>query len=164
MHSHCLPASRPPCTDKEPNPATTVRWDGLVFSPPTKREGVKKKGGYGSCFGLSTFHLEAVKWDPQLPAEGTEAGQYPFFPPLIHAPCSFTNACTFVSPPPQPPPQFPHQLVTCYIADMNAMNSIYISSAPLHAVTLTDTNTRHAPCDAMSPQLQGWCHLRKKKT
>lgn len=90
----------PPCTDKEPNPATTARWDGLDFFPPTKREGVKKKkkGGYSSCFGLSMFHLEAVKRDPLLPAEGMEAGQYPFSPPLIHAPCSFTNACIFVSP------------------------------------------------------------------
>lgn len=68
IHAACLPAFCPPALTKSPNPATAERPERLIFSPPTKREGVKK-GSFGSCFGLSTFHREAVKQYPQSPAE-----------------------------------------------------------------------------------------------
>lgn len=96
IHTACLPASHPPCTDKEPNPATTVRWDGLVFSPPTKREGVKKGG---ACLLVLVSPRSTLKLSNEILSRlwrALEAGQYPILPPLIHAPCSFT--CTFVSP------------------------------------------------------------------
>lgn len=68
IHAACLPAFCPPALTKSPNPATAERPERLISSPPTKREGVKK-GSFGSCFGLSTFHREAVKQYPQSPAE-----------------------------------------------------------------------------------------------
>lgn len=102
MNSRCLPAasshyppSRPHCTDKETNPATTVQRDRLVSSPPQE----KGRGDYNPCFGLSMFHLEAVKWDPHMAEKGMEAGQYPFSPPLIHAPCSLIPLTPVLSPP-----------------------------------------------------------------
>lgn len=41
-HSRCLPAFCPPAPTKSPNPATAERPERLIFSPPTKREGVEK--------------------------------------------------------------------------------------------------------------------------
>lgn len=55
-----------------------------------------------------------------------EARQYSLFPPLIHAPCPFTNTCTFVSP-----YTHTHKLLTCYSAEINAINYTDILSAPL---------------------------------
>lgn len=68
IHAACLPAFCPPALTKSPNPATAEPPERLIFSPPTKREGVKK-GSFGSCFGLSTFRREAVKQYPESPAE-----------------------------------------------------------------------------------------------
>lgn len=119
----------PPCTDKA-SYHDAMRQIGLLF--PHKKGGGWKKGGYGSCFGLSTFHLETVKWYPQSSAEGMEAGQHSLFPPLIHAPCSFTSTCRFEYP-------FHHKPLTCYLSEIsrnkcNKLNQDCVSF--LKAVTL----------------------------
>lgn len=145
MHSRCLPASRPPpaLTKSQTQQPQCAETDWFLL-PPAEREGVKKVG-FGSCFGLSTFHLEAVKRDPQSPAEGREAGQCSLSPPLIHAPCPFTNTCTFLPTPPSCTTSIipPRWLVE---TGANAVDSNAFWSAPL---THSHLERHH---NAMSPQ------------
>lgn len=70
-YAFTLPACLPPppaLTKSQTQPPQCDETDW--FSLPQQKGRGLKKGGLSSCFGLSTFHLEAVKWDPQSPAEG----------------------------------------------------------------------------------------------
>lgn len=129
IHAGCPPVSCTPLHwQSQLSRCNETDWTSL---PPQKGRRLKK-GGYDSCFGLSTFHLETVKWYPQSSAEGMEAGQHSLFPPLIHAPCSFTSTCRFEYP-------FHHKPLICYLTEMsrnkcNKLNQDCVSF--LNAVTL----------------------------
>lgn len=111
------PPLAPSCADKEPKtPATAEQLEKANFPllphPPTttkiKGGGGGKKGGggsSGSCFGLSTFHLEAVK--RRFLQKARRQGNNPDSPPLIHAPL-FPPKHMHICVPPPPTSFSPH--------------------------------------------------------
>lgn len=56
IQSSCMLPPAPTKSQTQPPECDESDW----FSVPSRREGLDK-GGYRPCFGLSTFHLEAVK-------------------------------------------------------------------------------------------------------
>lgn len=114
IHAACLPAFctahppvPPPALTKSQNPATAEQLEKANFPlpPPTKKKGGggKRGGCSGSCFGLSTFHLEAVK--RRFLQNARRQGNNPDSPPLIHAPLlppKHMHICVLPPPPPLP--------------------------------------------------------------
>lgn len=143
MRSRCLPAFLPaccpPCTDKEPNPATTVRWDGLVSSPHREKGGVKKRG---PRFLFWSFHVPP--WSCQMRSSVACGGHGGRTIALLPSPNTRPLLLHICAP---PPPPLLHQPVTCYTAETNALSWISMQS-PWQMLT-------RALHSAMSPQPRG---------
>lgn len=71
----CVPSActQPPPPQPQPPECDESDW----FSVPLEEGRGWGSEGYSPCFGLFTFHLEAVKRDPHMLAEGTDLDNTP---------------------------------------------------------------------------------------
>lgn len=78
---HDLPAAAPSAPTKSRHHTNRL----VCLSPPHRKGGGEKGGSYDSCFGLSTFYLDAVKRAPQ-PRRWREGQKLPagHAPSLLH--------------------------------------------------------------------------------
>lgn len=71
----CVPSAcmQPPPPQTQPPECDESDW----FSVPLEEGRGWGSEGYSHRFGLTTVHLEAVKWDPHMLAEGTDVDNTP---------------------------------------------------------------------------------------
>lgn len=150
MHSRCLPAAPPALTKSQTQPPQCDETDWFLLPPP-KREGLRR-GRLRFLF----WSLHVPPWCCQTRSSVACRGHGGWtiaLPPSPNTRPLILNKrmhiCTSTTAAPPPAGDMLHSRNKC-------------SKWNLHAVTLTEANVRHVPCDAKSPQPQGWCHLQEK--